>query len=388
MVADTRGGEMSGGEMADGESSAGEMNLPRILLVGNFLSRHVATRTVGEELAERLADDGWQVAATSGMLPRLTRLLDMQRTIWSQGPFAVAQVDVYSGPAFLWAEAACWSLRWRATPYVLTLHGGKLPEFAARWPRRVRRLLAGARVVTTPSPYLFEAMAPYLPSACLREDVAPTSPPKDRRRLRMLPNPLDLAAYPFTLRRDLQPRLVWLRAFHRIYNPELAPRVLARLGPQATLAMVGPDKGDGSLERARRRAEDLGVAERVTFTGGVPKSAVPQVLARHDVFVNTSDADNAPVSVTEAMACGLCVVSTDAGGLSDLLTGGEDALLVPRGDAAAMAAAVERLLGDPELAARLSANGRRLAEDRDWSKVLPQWQEILLDVARAPAEPR
>ena len=353
--------------MSFGEMGAAGMAPGRILLVGNFLSGHVSTRTVGEELAERLAAGGWHVAATSSRLPRLARLLDMQRTIWSRGPFAVAQVDVYSGAAFLWAEAACWSLRRRGTPYVLTLHGGQLPEFAARWPRRVRRLLAGARMVTTPSPYLLEAMAPFL---------APAS------QLRMLPNPLDLAAYPFTLRRNLRPRLVWLRAFHRIYNPELALRVLARLGPRATLTMVGPDKGDGSLERTRQRAEDLGVAERVTFTGGVPKSEVPKFLARHDLFVNTSDADNAPVSVTEAMACGLCVVSTDAGGLSDLLTGGEDALLVARDDAAAMASAVERLLDDPELAARLSANGRRRAEDRDWSKVLPQWQQILLANAR------
>lgn len=352
--------------MSVGGINPEQMSLPRILLVGNFLSGHVSTRTVGEELAERLAAAGWEVAATSGMLPRLVRLLDMQHTIWNRGPFAVAQVDVYSGAAFLWAEAACWSLRQRGTPYVLTLHGGKLPEFAERWPRRVRRLLGGARMVTTPSPYLLEAMAPYLAAS----------------QLRILPNPLDLAAYPFTLRRGLQPRLVWLRAFHHIYNPELAPRVLARLGPRATLTMVGPDKGDGSLERTRRRAQDLGVAERVTFSGGVPKHEVPEVLARHDLFINTSDADNAPVSVTEAMACGLCVVSTDAGGLSDLLTGGEDALLVARDNAAAMASAVERLLGDPELAARLSASARRRAADRDWSKVLPQWQQILLASAR------
>ena len=228
----------------DADARALPVSPPRILLVGNFLSRHVATRTVGEELAERLAANGWQVAATSSMLPRLARLLDMQRTIWSRGPFTVAQVDVYSGPAFLWAEAACWSLRRRDTPYVLTLHGGKLPEFAERWPRRVRQLLGGARVVTTPSPYLLKSMAPY------------------RQDLRMLPNPLDLAAYPFTPRRQLEPHLVWLRAFHRIYNPELAPRVLSRLvdaHPQAALTMVGPDKGDGSLERTRRRAEALGV---------------------------------------------------------------------------------------------------------------------------------
>ncbi len=343
------------------------MKRPRVLLIGNHLSRHLAARTVSEELANRLAGAGWQVASTSEKRSRVARALDMQRAIWTRGRFAIAQVDVYSGTAFLWAEAACWSLRRRRTPYVLTLHGGRLPEFARRWPGRVSGLLGHARAVTTPSRYLLRELTPY------------------RRDLKIVPNPLDLAAYSFTPRRRPRPRLVWLRAFHHIYNPRLAPRVLARLArrhPEVELTMVGPDKGDGSLERTRRQAADLGVADRITYTGWVPKSEVPGLLARADVFLNTADVDNAPVSVTEAMACGLCVVSTDAGGMPDLVEDGNNALLVGRDDGAAMAAAVERVLGDPELAARLSSNARRQAEARDWSRVLPRWQELLLENAR------
>ena len=124
--------------------------------------------------------------------------------------------------------------------------------------------------------------------------------------------------------------------------------------------------------------------DRVTITGGVPKNMVPSALAQSDIFLNTADADNAPVSVTEAMACGLCVVSTDVGGLRDLVTDGEDALLVAPNDPAAMAMAVERVLADPELAARLSTCGRRQAETRDWSAVLPRWEAILLECAKRP----
>ncbi len=343
------------------------MKQPPVLLVGNFLSHHSASRTVGEELAARLAAGGWPVTSTSEKLSRLIRLLDMQRTIWTRGPFAVAQVDVYSGAAFLWAEAACWSLAQRRTPYLLTLHGGRLPDFARRRPRRVRRLLAGARAVTTPSEFLLREMSPY------GTDLA------------LVPNPLEVASYPFAERRAPRPRLVWLRAFHHIYRPELAPRVLARLAsshPRAELTMIGPDKGDGSLERTRRLAAELGVEDRITFTGWVAKERVPELLASADVFLNTTDEDNAPVSVTEAMACGLCVVSTDAGGLPDLIDHGGNGLLVPRGDAAAMAAAVTRVLDGSELAARLSLGARRAAEARDWSRVLPAWERLLHAHAR------
>ncbi|HMV50604.1 MAG TPA: glycosyltransferase family 4 protein, partial [Blastocatellia bacterium] len=85
--------------------------------------------------------------------------------------------------------------------------------------------------------------------------------------------------------------------------------------------------------------------------------------------------------VIEAMAGGLCIVSTNAGGLPYLLEDGEDALLVPPNDPGAMAAAVRRLLTEAGLAERLSRNARRKAESFDWSAVLPQWRTLLRRVA-------
>jgi len=228
-------------------------------------------------------------------------------------------------------------------------------------------LLTGAAVVTTPSRYLLREMAPY------------------RSDLRLLPNPLDLSAYPFTCRRHPDAELVWLRAFHRIYNPLMAPRVLAELAssyPNARLTMVGPDKGDGTLDQTRQEAEALGVADRLVIRGPIPKSQVPELLASADIFLNTTDVDNAPVSVMEAMACGLCVVSTDAGGLPDLLDDGRDALLVKRDDAPAMAAAVAKILEDTALAARLSENAHLKAETSDGSRVFPQWEALLEETSR------
>lgn len=340
---------------------------PPILLVGNFLSATHGVRGVCEELALRLRADGWPVLTTSARPNRAARLLDMLGTAWRErGVYAAAQVDVYSGAAFFWAEAVCRLLDHLGKPYVLTLHGGNLPEFARRHPQRVRRLLAGAAEVTAPSGYLLEHLRPF--RACIR----------------LQPNPLDVGHYEFRVRSTPDPQLVWLRAFHRMYNPALAVEVVARLAPEfpgVRLAMVGPDKGDGSLRQAREKAENLGVSRRVEFVGGVPKSDVAARLGGGDIFLNTTDIDNTPVSVLEAMAAGLCVVSTNVGGIPYLLRDGHDALLVPPGDAAAMAAAVRRVLTESGLGARLSSNARLKAEECDWSKVLPQWDELLTRVA-------
>lgn len=336
-----------------------------VLLIGNFLSAVTGVRGVGEDLARRLTGAGWNAVTASDKSGRLARLLDMIVTTWSRRhEYWVAYVEIYSDLAFFWAETVCRVLRLAAKPYVLTLHGGGLPDFARRWPRRVRRLLESAAVVTTPSRYLLEEMKIY------------------RRDLRLIPNPLSLEAYLFQLRKNPQPRLIWLRAFHKIYNPVLASQVITRLVgkiPEISLIMVGPDKGDGSLSQTRKKAAELGVVERIRFPGKVPKSEVPHWLNQGDIFINTTNVDNTPVSVLEAMACGLCVVSTDVGGIPYLLEHGQDALLVPADSPEAMAAAVERILTEPGLAERLSFQGRRKVEQFDWIVILPQWEKVLLD---------
>lgn len=348
------------------------MKVP-VLLVGNFLSATGGSRCVCEELALRLAHNGHQVLTTSNKRPRLRRLLDMTGTVLRRRrDYAVAQVDVYSGPAFLWAEIVSAMLRALGKPFILTLHGGNLPQFARKNSWRMRRLLAMAQAVTAPSEYLCREMAPYRPD------------------VKLLLNALEVGHYTFRLRAHPLPKLVWVRAFHEIYNPTLAPRLLARVlprFPEARLTMVGPDKGDHSLEDTCRVAERLGVRHRLQLPGQVPKESVPDWLAQSDVFLNTTNVDNAPVSVLEAMATGLCLVSTNVGGLSDLLQDAHDALMVQPNDEVSMGTAVTALLTQDGLAERLSGNARAKAEARDWSAILPQWERLLEQVVPSTTDP-
>jgi glycosyltransferase involved in cell wall biosynthesis len=258
-------------------------------------------------------------------------------------------------------------LRRIGKPYVLMLHGGNLPQFARRRPGSVRNLLTSAAAVTTPSAYLMEQMRAY------REDI------------QVLPNGIDVSAYRYKLPRQVL-SMVWLRAFHEVYNPTMAVRVLALLRreyPKIHLTMIGPDKGDGSLHRTRLEAERLGVVNHLTIMGGVQKQDVPNKLAGADIFLNTARMDNTPVSILEAMASGLCVVSTCVGGIPYMLLSEHDALLTPTDDAAGMAAAVRRIITEPDLATQLSRNGRRKAEQLDWTVVLPRWEKLLSSAIRS-----
>ncbi len=334
-----------------------------ILLVGNFLSTKNANRTTVEELADHLQAAGYVILRTSSVQPRLARLLDMLWTAFSQRDYyTFAYVEVYSGLAFVWAEVICLLLKSLKKPFVLALHGGNLPVFSRQHPDRVKRLLQLAQTITAPSRYLQEKMADYC------ENIS------------LIPNPLELHHYPFRLRATPQPILVWLRAFHQIYNPKLAIEVINKLKktfPDIHLMMIGPDKGDGSLLGTQLLIESYSLKDQITIIPGILKTQVPEALAKADIFLNTTNVDNTPVSVTEAMACGLCVVSTSVGGLPYLLNDNQDALLTPAGEPDAMAEAIHRLFIEPGLAERLSRNARQKAEELDWQSILPQWRKLL-----------
>jgi glycosyltransferase involved in cell wall biosynthesis len=165
----------------------------------------------------------------------------------------------------------------------------------------------------------------------------------------------------------------------------LAVKVVAVLAtdcPSINLVMIGPDKRDGSLEVARNVAAKLGVLDRITFAGPVAKSTIPEWMNRSDILLNTPRIDNTPVSILEAMACGVCIVSTNVGGIPYLIADECDGLLVPDNDAMAMATAVRRLLGEEGVAGRLSRNGRLKVEQFDWLNILPRWEKLLRDVVR------
>lgn len=342
-------------------------NRPAVLLVGNFLSASKGTRSLCEDFALGLKAEGWSVITTSSHPGRATRLLDFLLTVWRcRNRYRVAQIDIYSGLAFVWAELVCWALRRVRKPYILTLRGGNLPAFARSSDKRVRSLFQSASAVTAPSMYLLEQMNQY------RKDII------------VLPNQLYLTHYSFGVREHPAPKLIWLRSFHDIYNPALAVRIVSLLAknfPDIQLSMIGPDKGDGSLELTRDLALKLGIADKITFTGPVAKNTTGHWLNQGDIFLNTTRVDNMPVTVLEAMACGLCVVSTNVGGIPYLLENERDSLLVPDGDDVAMAAAVHRLVTEDGLAKRLSENARRKAEQFSWPNILPKWEKLLIEVA-------
>ena len=124
--------------------------------------------------------------------------------------------------------------------------------------------------------------------------------------------------------------------------------------------------GDGPLGPSlAEQVASLGLEDEVVFRGNVPHEELVRGMAAREwhaavlpsVVTGDGELEGIPVSLVEAMACGLPAVGTDAGGTPELLRDGAG-IVVPQGDSKALAAAIERLAGDPDLRAELGARGR------------------------------
>lgn len=150
---------------------------------------------------------------------------------------------------------------------------------------------------------------------------------------------------------------------HRHWLASL-PAVLAQV-PEARFVLAGDGSERAALEQ---QADALGLQPHVTFAGQVPNAALRQMLSQEwSVFVLPSLEEPLGVVVVEAMAAGLPIIATRAGGVLDLVQDGETALLVPPSDSAALAAAQVRLAHDPALRQRLGAAARRAYEQGAFS---------------------
>jgi glycosyltransferase involved in cell wall biosynthesis len=138
------------------------------------------------------------------------------------------------------------------------------------------------------------------------------------------------------------------------------------------LRIVG--RGD-YLQDYQRLARELGIADRVEFSGFVPHDEVPRALQSLDIYVAASrlDSESFGVAVIEAGACGVPVIVSDAGGLPEVVEDGTTGLVVPRENAPALAGAMDQLVKDAQLRSKMAHAGREHVQTHyEWNRCVDQ----------------
>lgn len=337
------------------------MSRPRVCIAGPLLGSVPGWVTSqGEILADCMAADGLEVLTTSNVVNRYLRPADIASSLvrW-RNRIDVVVVMVYSGAAFATADLVSFVTKRLGKGVILALHGGNMPEFSETHRHWIARVLNRADAVVAPSVYLAEWAQ------------ARTNSP-----VYTIPNIVRLECYPFEHRHEVRPLLLWMRTFHDVYRPELAVDALTRLipsFPEARLTMAGQDRG--LLNSMRDLVKKQGLEDHVRFAGFLDGEDKRRKFAAHDIFLNTTSIDNLPVSLLEAAASGLPIVTTSVGGIPYTFTDESHALLVD-GDAGDISQAVRRLLNEQGLARRLSKQAREMVKGMQ-SGVIDAWRACL-----------
>jgi phosphatidyl-myo-inositol alpha-mannosyltransferase len=234
----------------------------------------------------------------------------------------------------------------------------------------------------------YDAAAPALRRAArrigVRIAVSERAAQVAHRRLggayRVIPNGIAVERFLAAVPADLGPgtKVAFVGRLHRRKGFPTAVEAFGALAagrPDLRMVVVG----DG-VDRAALDQLDPATRARVVHLGTRPNADLPSILAACDAFMapNTGG-ESFGLVLLEAMASSVPVVASDIPGFDEIVTDGLDGLLVPPGDADALASGIARLLDDPALAARLVASGRSRAAQFDWSIVAERVEEAYRD---------
>ena len=298
------------------------------------------------------------------VLRALVRLLPYLWMLWRVTRHGrIMHVMANSGWSWhLFAAPAILIARMRKVPLVVNYRGGEAESFMAKQSRWVLPVLRMAQVVAVPSGFLEHVFANY--------GVTTT----------IVPNIVDLSRFGESwVERESNPsapHIIVTRNLEALYDNATAIRAFALLRldyaeAKLTIAGSGPE-----LRALRSLAWSLDLGESVVFAGRLEREQMAALYRSADIMLNPSRADNMPNSVLEAWASGVAVISTDVGGVPFLVEDGENAVLVPMGDAVAMAQEALKLLSDRTSRTNMIRAGHEASRRFCWEKVRPRWFDI------------
>lgn len=238
---------------------------------------------------------------------------------------------------------------------IVHYHSGEAPDHLANWGALVHPWLRWAHEIVVPSRFLAEVFSRF------------------GYRVHEIPNVIDLSRFVYRERDPRGLRFLSVRnleSHYRVENTLRAFEAIRSAQPEATLTVAGYGSQEASLRAA------FAGRPGIRFLGRVEPEAIPGLYDAHDVFLNSSVIDNQPVSILEAFASGLPVVTTATGGIADMVEDGTTGLIVPADRPLAMAVAALRLVQQPGWAAALAARARTRAARHSWPEVRERWLKL------------
>lgn len=242
---------------------------------------------------------------------------------------------------------------------------------------------------------MLSASAVIAVSHGMAADIHVSYPEVPADRVHVIHNGIDAQQYSPDPGRDVldrygiepgRPSVVFIGRVTRQKGLPVLLRAAEQIEPSAQLVLCA-----GQADTAELQAEVTGLVDGlrasrsgvIWLPGMLAKPEVIQILSDATVFVCPSEYEPLGIVNLEAMACGSAVVASAVGGIPEVVADGETGLLVPAGDEAALASAINALIRDPARAAMFGARGRqRAVVEFSWDRIAAQTAELYADLAR------
>jgi glycosyltransferase involved in cell wall biosynthesis len=246
---------------------------------------------------------------------------------------------------------------------ILNYRSGEAADHLQNWPLSRWSIAHLPSRIVVPSGYLVQVFAKF------------------GIRAQSIANFVPLDTLPYRRRATFRPVFLSNRNLEPLYNVECTLRAFRHIQdqyPDAQLLVAGDGAERGPLERLCQALRLTGVG----FLGKVNATTMAGLYDRCDFYLNSPNIDNMPSSILEAFACGLPVITTDAGGIPFIVRHGQNGMLVPANDSEALAGAALQLLGNQSLAMRLADAARAECEQQYvWVRVRAEWEQCYREVA-------
>ena len=195
-------------------------------------------------------------------------------------------------------------------------------------------------------------------------------------KVTIIPHIMELNKWPSRLRKGKINNLLWVRHLRPEYNPAMVIDVMGIIQKQynnLNLKIVGAGPMIDELKNLIKQKK----LHNVDLLGRISEKDLQQSFDSADIFINTSTVDNQPVSVLEAMSCGIPVISTNVGGIPEIITHEYNGLLSDDKDVKAMARNIEKLLRDSKLYTHMSINCKQFI-DKNFTgeEIYKKWENI------------
>lgn len=328
---------------------------------GSFLSKHGGLKSQGEYLSELLKKNGYEVLNLTESKNKLKRLIDVYYNIrTNRKKLKIIILQVYGTKSIILEIFILYLAKKYNLKIISHIHGGSIPNIYARKKILFNYIFKNSNEIITPSHFLKNFLE------------------KKGFDSKIINNFIEIEKYKKKERETIKPKLLWMRNFKEMYNPKMAITVVETLKDKINnvfLYMAGYDGGE--KEAIIKLIKEKQLEKNVKLLSVLNQQQKQEYADKCDIYINTSQIDNAPVTIIEMMVFGLNIVSTDVGGIRYIIQNGKNGILVNKTNHQKMAEEILNLLNNQKRAKEIRIKAFQETEKYTDKNVIKRWAKII-----------